>query len=478
MTRFLPTLAISALLLSGCATTPSPPDNTELPPAAPKGVTLPEFETLAFDNGLTILLMEKRDVPMIAFTAMIRGGAVADPDGKSGTAALLSELLRKGAGDRDAAAFVEAVASVGGQLDTGVAREAIIANGLFMSRHQDLMIDLLADLLIRPTLSETEFRKLRERSIQQIQALKDTELFALTSIYGNAFLFGDHAYGNSVIGSEDGLGAVAHADVRRYFEEHVGADRTVLAVVGDFEGRSMRARLEARFASWRRAAASPPVVDAMPPEPGRRLLLVDKPDATQTYFYLGNIGVARDFPDRPALDLVNTVFGGRFTSMLNTRLRVESGLTYGAFSRLERNTAPGSLAILSFTRTDATVEAIDMALDVLETLHADALTDAQLASAKAYVMGQFPPDLETASDLAQLLAELRFYGLERSHVDDYARRIDAVTLEDARRTIEAVYPTTDNLTFVLVGSAAQIREAVKKYGPVVEMPITEPRFRP
>ena len=123
----------------------------------------------------------------------------------------------------------------------------------------------------------------------------------------------------------------------------------------------------------------------MPPEPGRQLLLVDKPDATQTYFYLGNIGVARDFPDRPALDLVNTVFGGRFTSMLNTRLRVESGLTYGAVSRLERNTASGSLAILSFTRTDATVEAIDMALDVLDALHADALTDAQLASAKAYV---------------------------------------------------------------------------------------------
>ena len=208
------------------------------------------------------------------------------------------------------------------------------------------------------------------------------------------------------------------------------------------------------------------------------MLLVDKPDATQTYFYLGNIGVARGFEDQAALDLVNTVFGGRFTSMLNTRLRVESGLTYGAFSRLERNTAPGSLAIASFTRTDATVEAIDMALGVLETLHAEGLDESQLASAQAYVMGQFPPDLETAADLAGLLAELRFYGLQRSDVDEYLRRIQAVTLEDARRTIEAIYPTTENLTIVLIGSAEQIRAEVTKYGPVDEIPITAPRFRP
>jgi predicted Zn-dependent peptidase len=455
----------------------TPPD-TAAQAATPRGVTLQEFGTLTLENGLTILLMEKRDVPLVAFTAVIKGGAIADPEGKNGTAALLAELLRKGAGDRDAAGFAEAVASVGGELGTHAGREAIIAEGLFMSRHQDLMVDLLADLLIRPTLSGTEFGKLRERSIQQIQAMKDTELFSLTTIYGNEFLLGDHPYGRSVIGSEAGLGAVSHADVRRFFDDHVGADRTILSVVGDFDGQAMRSRLEARFASWRPAASAAPSVEAPPPRPGRQLLLIDKPDATQTYFYIGNIGVGRKFAGEPALDLVNTVFGGRFTSMLNTRLRVESGLTYGALSRLERNTAGGTVAIASFTRTDATVEAIDMALDVLDTLHREALSDAQLASAKAYVMGQFPPDLETAEDLAGLLADLRFYGLDRSEIDEYAGRIDAVTIEDARRTIEAVYPTRDNLTFVLIGNASQIREAVAKYGPVTEMPITDPRFRP
>lgn len=472
-------LLAAALLVAACTTKPVDRQETAAVEAKQaSGVTLPPFETVTLPNGMEILLMEKHDVPLIAFEAVVRGGTLADPDGKTGTSALVAELLRKGAGGRSANQFAEAVESVGGVISTAAGKEALIVNGEFMARDADLMIELLGDLLMDPALARGEFDKLRQRSVQQIQAMKDTSLRGLINIYGDAYLFDDHAYARPSIGTEAGLARTDYADVRRYYIEHVGADRTILAVVGDFDAASMRARLEERFSGWRKAAGELPQVAAAEKRSGTRVLLVDKPDATQTYFYIGNVGVARDYPQRAALDLVNTVFGGRFTSMLNTKLRVESGLTYGAGSRVVRYSEPGPLAITSFTRTETTVEAIDMALATLGQLHQQGLAAEQLESAKAYVLGQFPPRLETAPAIAGRLADLRFYGLDRSDIDNYAERIDAVDLGEVQQVISEVYPRSDDLTFVLIGNADAIREQVARYGPVTEMEITEPRFQP
>ena len=136
---------------------------------------------------------------------------------------------------------------------------------------------------------------------------------------------------------------------------------------------------------WRTAAAPLPEVPRPAPQSGRRVVLIDKPGATQTYFWLGNIGVARDYEKRAALDIANTVFGGRFTSMLNTELRVNSGLTYGARSLLSRASQPGSIAISSYTPTESTVEAIDMALGVLGRLHEDGVDKTMLESAALWL---------------------------------------------------------------------------------------------
>ena len=180
-----------------------------------------------------------------------------------------------------------------------------------------------------------------------------------------------------------------------------------------------------------------------------------------------------------SLDIANTVFGGRFTSMLNTALRVESGLTYGAGSGLSRpNVHPGSVAITSYTRTDATVEAIDMALGVLGQLRDGSVGPEMLESASNYILGQFPTELETAEQIGGRLAELEAYGLDVGYVNSYGSAIVAADDASVAAVIDAVYPSADDIVFVLLGDAELIREAVSAYGPVTELPITEPRFRP
>ena len=443
-----------------------------------QGVTLPPVERIELDNGAVLLLVEKHDVPLIGIEAVIRGGATSDPEGKAGLASLLAGLLEKGAGDRDSAAFAEAVAAVGGELAAAADLESITISGEFMARDAALMVELVADMLQRPTLDADEMAKLRDRSINFIRAAKDTNLGALVPMYGAAFLFGEHVYGNPVTGSEASLETIRHRDLLGYYEDHVGADRLVVAVVGSFDVVAMSEMLTGAFAEWRPAAAEPIVVAPPEPEPGRRVLLVDKPGATQTYFWLAGPGVAVDYAQRAELDIANTLFGGRFTSMLNNALRVESGLTYGARSSLSRPSLPGSVAIYSFTRTDATIEAIDMAIGVLEQLFSEGISGDMLDSAKNYIVGQYAPRLETASQLAGTLSFLEHMGLDASYIDGYGPAIAAADSEAIAAVINDVYSQPDDLVFVLLGDAELIRDDIAKYGPVTELAITEPRFRP
>ena len=441
-----------------------------------RGVTVPPFERVVLPNGATLLLMARHDVPLIAFEAIVRGGSIVDPAQRDGTASLLASLLEKGAGQRGAFEFADAVDRVGGRLDTQAQREFVSISGSFLAHDQQLMIELLADMLQRPQLRAEEFEKLRARQIELLRAAKDSDLAGLVSVYAHAALLPQHPYGRSVSGSEGSLPRVTLADVQTYYARQFGADRLIVSVVGDFEPRAMKRLLTRALGHWRRAPAAPPAVDDPVAPSTRAVLLVDAPESTQSYFWLGSVGVAKTDRRRAVIDAVNAVFGGRFTSLLNVELRIKSGLTYGASSRFERFAHPGFWSISSYTRTQTTAAAIDTALDVLRRLHADGLTAAELGSGRQYVQGQFPLALETAEDWAGMLGQIELYGLDRSYVEGYLDALDQVDGAAARDAIETVFPHGEQLQLVVIGPANQIRDELRKYGPLREMKLTDPDF--
>ena len=443
-----------------------------------QGVTLLEVGRIELENGVVIILHEKDDVPLIGLEAVIKGGAVSDPEGLEGTANLLAGLLEKGAGERNAAEFAEAVDGVGGDLSASAATESITVSAEFMARDTDLMIELLADMLRRPQLDEDEVRKLRDRSIDGLRAAKDSNVRALTSIYGNAFLFADHPYGRPLDGSEESLARITAADVRDYYENYFGGNRLIISVAGDFEASAMTGKINEAFADWEPVAGGLPELDIPEPASGRRVLLVDKPGAAQSYFWIGNVGVGINYESRAELDVANTLFGGRFTSILMDELRTKAGLTYGASSSLRRQSISGSVAMISYTKTDTTIEAIDLAVSLLEKLREEGVADDIITSGKNYILGQYTPRFETAAQLAGQLAGLEAYGLDESYVNDYGAAVAAADGEAIRTVIKAVYPASENLVFVIIGDAELIRDQVAKYGPMTEMSITDPRFAP
>jgi zinc protease len=429
-------------------------------------LTLPPYKKVVLPNGLTLLLMEQHEVPVVSFHARIRAGAVGDPVGKEGVASMTAALLRKGSRSRTAEQFSADLDFVGGTFGAGATVDSTQVSAEFMKKDLAKGLDLLADALLRPVFPDAEISKLSAQRVDGIKSAKDRAQSVLAT-YFNAYLYGSHLYGRPVGGTELSVAAVTRGDIVKYYESHYTPAGTVLAVVGDFATGEMERQIGAVFGAWPAKTAPVIAVADAPPVKGRKLLLVDKPDSTQTYFRIGNIGISRSNPDRVLIDIVNTLFGGRFTSMINTELRIKSGLTYGAGSSFAEWRAKGPFAINSYTRNASTEKALDLTLDVLKRLHEQGISREDLASAQAYLKGQFPPEIETSDQLADTLTELVFNGLDEREINGYNAKIDAATPPEISRVIKQYFPL-EHLVFVLIGKASEIEGVARKYAPVVD----------
>lgn len=450
--------------------------------AAPAGllaqsIHLAPHEKVVLKNGLTVLLLEKRGVPIVNIEAIVKTGSAADPVGQDGLASITAGLLRKGTKNRTAQQFANEMDFTGGSFESGAGPDFSSVSVEVLNKDIARGLDLFSDALLHPVFPQDETQKLLTQALDGVRSSKDDPRSVLRAYY-NGYLYNGAGYGRPADGDETSLTKIQRDSIVKFYETYYGPDNTILAVAGDFQTAEMKKKLEEVFGQWPSTHVTAAKIAVSPAVKGKKLLLVDKPDATQTYFAIGNVGTAAGDPDRVAIRLVNTVFGGRFTSQLNEALRVESGLSYGANSSFDSRKAPGPFGIYSFTKNATTAQAIDLALQVLEKLHKQGISAAELASAKSYIKGQFAPTIETSRQLAHLIAINEFYGLNDSEVNDLEKRIDAVTLPMTQQVIQKHYPS-DSLVFTLIGKSSEIGPAVKKYAERQDSrPITAPGFWP
>jgi len=445
--------------------------------ASAQPLKLPSFERQTLPNGAVVLMMPRRDVPLVSLRVLARGGDESDPAAASGLASVTAELLRRGTPTRTADQFSEQLDFLGASFGAFSGGIATSVSAECLSRYTDRVLDLVADAALRPTFPEAEFTKVIAQRVDGARSVKDNPQGAIGPYFRSFFFGAGHPYGRPA--DEKSLSAIRREHVLDHHRRAFCGRNLVIIAVGDFDTKTLGPLLAKTFGQAPEGAAAVLAKDPGPPSrASARLTLVDKPDSTQTYFQIGQPGIFRTHPDRIPLMLVNTHFGGRFTSMLNDELRVNSGLTYGANSQLQQSRLTGAIVISSYTQTDTTVQAMDLALDVLKRFGDKGLDAGQLDSVKAYVKGGFPTrTLETSDQLADVLADLELYGLGRDEIDEFFPRIDAVTLDQANALAKKFY-RADNLQFCLIGAAAKIRAGVAKYAAArKELSINDPGFR-
>jgi zinc protease len=322
-------------------------------------------------------------------------------------------------------------------------------------------------VLREPRLERGEIRRGRDELLGALVAdLEDPSAVANQCL--GAFLYGEHPYGRSVKGTRATVEELGAGDVRQFYGRWYRPNNVVLTLVGDVRADQAIERLRTVFGDWEaNDAAIPTRVHPPAPLAARRVLLVDKPDATQSQIRLAGMAMKRADPDLLTAQVANTILGGGFSSILIDELRVKRSLTYGAFSGYAARLAGGDFRVNTSTKTTTTMETLGLVVDLVDRFRRAPPGAAALAKAKAYVGGQFARQVETANALGMRLAEIEFFGLPRDELTTYQRRVADVSVASAHRIVERDQPPTDGMAVVVLGKASELRGPLEgKYGPV------------
>jgi len=436
---------------------------------------LPGYEVVTLDNGLTIYLLEKNDVPIISFSAVFDAGAIRD-GAQNGMASFTAEALKFGTKNYTKNQIDSIFNFYGSSLNTYARLDYSGLYTQFMKDDLEKLLPVIKDVITNPTFPEDELIKRKQRWIAELDQAKESPRQVIGAYY-NKFLFAESPYGNPVDGIKKTIEQIDRVQISDFYLKNIRSESCAIAVVGDFDSDKMKSELKNLFSDWR--VTVPRLIDDSRfkkqdlKESG--VYLINKDNATETTFMIGGFGVPMSNKDQIQIDVINTILGGRFTSWLNDELRVNAGYTYGARSRFASYKTAGTFYISTYTQTKNTEPAIDLAIKTYNRLFEKGIDEATLKSAKNYVKGQFPPGYETAGSLAGFLTQKYIYGLEDSYINDFEKTVDGMTVDGANEIIKKYFPK-DNLQFVLIGKAEDIREIAKKYGKVIEKNISEDGF--
>lgn len=431
---------------------------------------LPPHERRTLPNGLTVHLVPRGPLPLVAVRLVMRGGSVWDPPGKAGLADFAARLFRRGAGGKSADALSEAIDFVAAAMGGYANEENVVVSLSCPARHLEPMLELMGLLVLHPDFPAGEIELARRRSLAQLQNELDDPGALAERAWAQA-MWGAHPYGHEVLGHKQALEGFTRADLVDFHRTRLGPGLAHLYVVGDVAPDRVTAVAERVFGGWSGGPKVAPVVpDWKGPARAGEVVIVDKPEQTQVQLRIGARGVKRGHPDHFPLVVMNAVLGGGFTSRLIREIRVKRGLSYGASSAFDMMANAGTFTVGSFTKTESVGTLIDVALGEVKKMRAKGPTPLEVETMKRYISGLYPARLETNEAIAGAIADVQHYGLPDDWITGYRDRINQVTAKEAAAAA-AKHLFDAERALVLVGNAERLAPKVAKYGRVaIEKP--------
>jgi zinc protease len=451
---FAAALAVSPLAAQQVDRTHPP----TLPP--PPALHAPAARTATLPNGLQLSVVEMHKVPVVDVTLQLGAGTVRDPDDLPGLATFTATMLQQGAGSRGALDIADETAFLGASLNTGAGYDAATASLHVPKLRLGPALDLLADVVLRPTFPDTEVARQRDLRRAQILQARDQPV-AMANLAFPAIVFGAaHPYGRPPNGTETSTGALSRDRVLQFYQTYYRPNAARMLIVGDITLAEALRLVRERFGGWARGDVAPPAEASAPAGAARTIYLVDKPGAAQSVFRIGHVGVSRATPDYFALEVLNTILGGSFTSRLNQNLRETHGYTYGAGSQFTMRRMAGPFVATASVVTAKTDSALIEFMRELRRIRDDAVPQAELDKAKAYITLGLPADFETTQGAARRFSDLLLYGLPLDYFGTYIPQINAVTAADVQRVARR-YLDPDHFAIVVVGDRSKIEAGLQ-----------------
>src|SRR5258705_4867693 len=472
--RCLLLLELCAFLVVPLVVSAQSPQATPPPPAPPRSVEFPKPVEQTLANGLRVIVIERSDTPLVSAQLIIKNGGEVDPPEVPRHAGRTANLLTKGTQSRDATQIAEAVEALGGSLDSGARWDASNATVGVMSAKIGPAMEILGDVVRRPTFKNEEIERWRQQYLDNL-TLALGQPGAIARFVAARVVFGDSTYGHPIGGTTESLARISRDDIARMHSRFYRPDNAILVIGGDIKAKDGFALATRYFGDWQKPESAMPAlsaaVDVAAGKPGR-VVVIDKPDAGQAAVYLARIGINRKDPDYFRGLVANSVLSG-YSGRLNQEIRIKRGLSYGAGSTLDARRDVGPFVASAQTKNESGAQVAELLLGEVNRLATGAVPDIELNPRKAVLVGNFSRNLETGGGLVAQVASLAVYGLSLDEINRYINNVQAVSTADVRKFADTRLDAKAS-NIIIVGNAKTFLPDLRKHYPNVEViPVAE-----
>lgn len=433
------------------------------PPAPPRPVNFPRPAEKTLPNGLRVIFVERPGTSLATAQLLIKNGGEIDPPKLAGLADMTVSLLTKGTTKRSAPQIAEAIEALGGMIDYGARWDSSMVSVNVASSQIDPAMEILSDVVRRPTFKEDELERQRQQSIDMLSFML-ADPGQLARYVASRVVFGDSPYGHPLEGTPESLALIKREDITRLHSVYYRPDNALLVIGGDLRSDDAFKLAERYFGDWAKPSAPLPASterEATTRKSGQRVVVVDMEHAGQAAVVLTRTGLKRTDPDFFRGIVTNSVLGGGYSARLNQEIRTKRGLSYGAGSALEVRRSTGPFIAVTQTKNESGAEVASILMTELARLASASIPDTELTPRKASLIGNYARQLETIDGLVTQVASLALNGLSLDEINTYIKSVQNVQASEIQRFAGARLDAK-GADIIIVGRASDFLADLRK----------------
>lgn len=436
------------------------------PPLQPHPIAIPAPHETVLPNGLTIVVVEDRRLPLVSYRLAFPGGGALDPPGLPGLTDLLAGLLPEGTESKTSREIADEVARMGASLSAGANSDYTIVAASALAQFNDRILELMADVALHPSFPENEVELAKQNTKESLRQQRAQPSF-LASEMVSRVMFGDHPY-SIVAPTPESIDRSSRDEFVKFHRARLVPNNAVFIVVGDVRYDDIVKQLESLFSTWERGEELVTDFPAPPIRTKKTAYLIDRAGSAQSNIVIANSGITRTNPDYFPMLLMHTVLGANASSRLFMNLREEKGYTYGAYSNLDARRMAGTFRATAEVRTPVTGDSLKEFFYELNRIRNEPVSQKEISDAKSYLTGVFPIRLETQEGLTDQLVQIKMLRLPDDYLHVYRDRVQAVSIEDIQRVAQK-YVKPDEAALIVVGDGKAVLDQIRPYCEDIEL---------
>jgi zinc protease len=448
-------------------TTKTDVDRTKLPtPGTPPAVKFPALQRKTLSNGLKIIFAERQSIPVVNFNLLVDAGYAADQFGIPGTATLAMNMMDEGTKTRTSLQISEELAMLGANLGTGSNLDMSNVSLSALKSNLEAALDIYAEVILNPSFPEEDFTRLQKQQLAGIKEEKATPVAMGQRIFPKLLYGANHAYSNPFTGSgtEESVAKLTRNDLVKFHQTWFKPNNATLVIVGATTLEEIAPKLEKLFSQWTKGDMPKKNISNVALAAKSSVYLIDRPGSLQSVIFAGHVTAPKNNPDEIAIEAMNTLLGGTFTSRINMNLREDKHWSYGSRSIIFDARGQRPFLVYAPVQTDKTKESmVEINKELREILTSRPPTDEELNKVQNNRTLRLPGSWETIAAVGSSIGSIVRFGFPDDYYQTYPDKVRNVKLGDtAAAAKKVIHP--DNVVWVVVGDRAKIEAGVRELG--------------